>query len=129
MEELHRRAPTCHGVVVEAALRTRESNRGRETEGKGRAKDRRREVPRIELSQAAYLITLDGCSTRVEFLDLSCQGFKLRHSDDLLEGDLVTIVSARGSRAQGEIKWVADRMAGGIFLEPPPAVFALEDLP
>lgn len=124
MEELHRRAPTCHGAVVAAALRTRESKRGRDTEGSERAKDRRREVPRIELSQAAYLITQDGRSISVEFLDLSCQGFKIRHSDDLLEGDLVTIVSARGSKAQGEIKWVADQMAGGIFVEPPSAVSA-----
>jgi hypothetical protein len=105
-------------------LRTLESKRGQDTEGSEGAKDRRREVPRIELSQAAYLITQDGRSISVEFLDLSCQGFKIRHSDDLLEGDLVTIVSARGSKAPGEIKWVADQMAGGIFVEPPPAVSA-----
>ena len=110
MEELHRRVTLSHKANVLRALRTG---------APGRAKDRRREVPRIDMSQAAELITQDGRVIGVNFLDLSRCGFKIRHSDDLVEGDVVTIVSARGSRALGEIKWVAHRLAGGVFVEAP----------
>lgn len=81
--------------------------------------ERRQELPRIELSQPAELRTHDGRSVDAIFLDLSREGFKLSHTDELMVGDIVTIVSTRGSEVQAEIKWVADRMAGGIFLDPP----------
>jgi hypothetical protein len=84
--------------------------------------ERRRELPRIELMQPAELRTQDGRSVDVTFLDLSREGFKLRHNEDLMVGDTVTIVSSRGSEVLAEIKWVADRTAGGIFLEPPTEV-------
>ncbi|MFC7538116.1 hypothetical protein ACFQPG_12210 [Sphingomonas sp. GCM10030256] len=76
-------------------------------------------MPRIDVSQPAELGTEDGRSISIDFLDLSRAGFKIRHEDELLSGDLVTIISARGSRARAEIKWVGDRIAGGVFVEPP----------
>lgn len=118
MEELQRRV-SSHKAVVFTALRTRESKSSQEVKAYARSGERRREVPRIDMSQAAQLITHEGRVISVRFLDLSRCGFKIRHSDDLVEEDLVTIVSARGSRARGEIKWVADRLAGGIFVEAP----------
>lgn len=72
------------------------------------------------MSQPAELITHDGRSISIDFLDLSQAGFKIRHHDELMAGDIVTIISARGSTARAKIKWTADRMAGGIFTEPPP---------
>lgn len=122
MPELHRRGQLARADFVVAALRTEQAQRCREIEHSERAKERRRERPRIELLQSAHLITQDGRVVDVEFLDLSQEGFKIRHSDDLLGGDLVTIVSVRGSRAQAVIKWVADRMAGGVFVGPPPLI-------
>lgn len=105
-----------------ASLRTEQAERCRGIEYSEHAKERRRERPRIELLQTAHLITQDGRMVDVEFLDLSQQGFKIRHSDDLLDGDAVTIISVRGSRVQAVIKWVADRLAGGVFVEPPPSI-------
>ena len=87
--------------------------------GETRHMERRRELPRIDLSQPAELLTHDGRSISIDFLDLSRAGFKIRHQDELMAGDVVTIVSLRGSTVKAEIKWVADRLAGGIFVEPP----------
>jgi hypothetical protein len=71
------------------------------------------------MTQPAELVTHDGRSVSIEFYDLSRSGFKIRHDDELMVGDIVTIISSRGSRVTAEIKWVADRLAGGIFIEPP----------
>lgn len=81
--------------------------------------EKRRELPRIDMAQPAQLLTADGRTISISFLDLSRSGFKISHDDDLMAGDLVTIISVRGSAVKAEIKWVADRMAGGIFAEPP----------
>lgn len=81
--------------------------------------ERRNEAPRIDMTQPAELVTHDGSSVSIEFLDLSRSGFKIKHGAELMAGDIVTIISSRGSRVTAEVKWVADRMAGGIFVEPP----------
>lgn len=81
--------------------------------------ERRSQAPRIDMTQPAELVTYDGRSVSIEFLDLSRSGFKFRHADELMVGDIVTIISSRGSKVTAEVKWVADRMAGGIFVEPP----------
>jgi hypothetical protein len=84
--------------------------------------ERRRESQRVEMFQPAELLTHDGRSIDIDFLDLSRDGFKIRHHEDLMVGDMVTITSARGTKVQAQIKWIADQMAGGIFLDPPPEV-------
>lgn len=71
------------------------------------------------MSQPAELLTTDGRLVDIDFIDLSRDGFKIRHREDLVVGDVVTITSGRGTKVLAQIKWVADRMAGGIFLDPP----------
>lgn len=81
--------------------------------------NRRKEVARIDTWQPAELITHDGRSICIDLLDISRAGFKIKHQDELLDGDYVTIISARGSKVLAKILWVADQMAGGIFVDPP----------
>lgn len=71
------------------------------------------------MSQPAELLTNDGQLVDIDFLDISRDGFKIRHHEDLVVGEVVTITSGRGTKVLAQIKWVADRMAGGIFLDPP----------
>lgn len=87
--------------------------------GRGILMERRRETARIEMSQVVKVLAQDGQVLTARFFDLSHNGFKIGHDGDLLVGDRVIVVSARGTRAHAEIKWVADRMAGGLFSEPP----------
>lgn len=84
--------------------------------------ERRREIPRVDMLQPGELVIYDGSSSKIEFLDLSASGFKIRHQEQLMVGDIVTVTSAKGFKALAEVKWVIDQLAGGVFMEPPEAL-------
>ena len=80
----------------------------------------RRSVHRIGIGQSAKLLDSDGQAAAVIVKDLSRDGFRLSHNgEDLVVGEIVSITSERGTHATGQIKWVTELEAGGVFLDLP----------
>lgn len=81
---------------------------------------------RIEVRQNATLINSDGLAVPVSLKNFSRGGFSIEHAgEDLIVGELVTIQSERGTQAKGEIKWIGEKEAGGVFIDLPAGPEAL----
>lgn len=73
---------------------------------------------RVELTHEAKLVCSDGMAWDVTLLDVSSGGFRLRHTGaDLEIGELVSIASGRGTKANGRIRWKTNVEAGGAFVD------------
>lgn len=87
-----------------------------------------RRAPRIAANNQAVLVTAEGDDIPVVIRDVSASGFRLVASETLyvgeniFVGDEVLIQPARGKTFRAKIVWALGCEAGGIFLEPPPAL-------
>jgi len=77
-------------------------------------------APRINVNMPALLLATDGHQTRVIIKDLSAEGFRIEHFDDLQPGDLVELHPDKGQALRARIQWSLGNEAGGLFLDPDP---------
>ncbi|MFL6734826.1 MAG: PilZ domain-containing protein [Sphingomicrobium sp.] len=77
---------------------------------------------RIEVAFDAKLIEADGCEVDVTLLDVSSSGFRVKTNAVLDVGAEVQLVLERSDPLRAVICWARGNEAGGIFLDPVPAV-------
>lgn len=69
---------------------------------------------------SATLTTSDGHSFAVVVRDLSAEGFRVDLGpEELLLGEQIRLQMSKHETYVAEVKWVAGREAGGLFLEAP----------
>lgn len=78
--------------------------------------------PRVGVEYPAILVAADGHQSRVTVKDVSAQGFRIEHFDDLRQGDEIELRLDKGESLRGRLQWVLGNEAGGLFLDPPPQV-------
>lgn len=75
---------------------------------------------RINVNMPALLLATDGHQTRVVIRDLSADGFRIEHFDDLRVGDVVELRPDKGRPLRARIQWSLGNEAGGLFLDRDP---------
>jgi hypothetical protein len=78
-----------------------------------------RRAVRTAIKQDAVLIDADGNHLPVILLDLSADGFRIESAESFEVGEQVRIRCGKDEPLAGQIRWVAGRQAGGVFLAPP----------
>jgi hypothetical protein len=74
------------------------------------------------VSFEATVIEADGCEVPVSILDISGSGFRISTNAEFTSGDEVTLRLGRSEKVRASICWVRGGEAGGIFIEPVPAL-------
>lgn len=82
--------------------------------GPGHAK----RAPRIDIRRAAVLVKSDGAESKVQFLDLSSGGCRIRVEHELRVGESVILRVERSREFQAQIRWIDGNEAGAVFLAP-----------
>jgi hypothetical protein len=77
---------------------------------------------RIGVQLEAILQEPDGCELRVQILDVSSSGFRIRTDAELLVHEEVQLRLARSHPLRARICWTRGHEAGGIFLDPAEAL-------
>lgn len=71
---------------------------------------------RVEVDFVGVLTAADGHQSRVIVRDVSAEGFRVKVSDDLHVGELVSLEIGKQPAVTCEIKWIRGSEAGGIFV-------------
>ena len=82
----------------------------------GRPHGRARRVP---VTYPAIVTTSDGVEQEVTVVDVSARGFSIEGQEGLSPGQQVYLRVARGPNIAAEVRWTADKKAGGILFDVP----------
>ena len=77
---------------------------------------------RISVSFEATVVEADGCEVPVSILDISGSGFRISTNAEFNSGDEVTLRLGRRDIVRASICWVRCGEAGGVFIDPVPAL-------
>lgn len=79
----------------------------------------KRQGPRVDVRQSAFLINSDGAEFEVVVLDISSGGCRIEVQEALHTGEHVVIRDEHGCEHPAEIRWALGTQAGARFMTSP----------